>query len=257
MDNSQDIKIYSKTESAALLPLTELITTLKSKYASRHPEEPAINPANGNLYAVYNQQEIKCFLDILAVNYIKTAALSMLAVSQLMQHEPIHVALFGTGIQAQAHIEALLQLYPNITIDIIASSPSKALKFVQDYQDRRVRCTRIVFPEVDLVITASTSKRPVYSLHADTSRLVISIGAINPAYAEIGRNTIKNSTIYVDDISLAKDIAQDLIKAEIDWGQVLPLASAFDQISPKPIIFKPVGSLITDLAIQEMVLKNS
>src|SRR5699024_6516168 len=124
-----------------------------------------------------NQNEL-ANISVEQLQPIKTAAISMLAI-QLLQptKEPTHVAIYGTGKQAQAHIYALLELYPNIIIDVIGKYPNASLQFVQSYADRRVRCTRIVFPEVDLVITATNSQRSVYSLQADTNRLIIGVGA--------------------------------------------------------------------------------
>lgn len=205
--------------------------------------------ANGALPANDNQAAIV----INNLVEIKTAAISMLAIRLLQEYEPEHVAIYGIGKQSQAHIRALLDLYPNIIIDVIAKNPSKSLQFVQSYADRRVRCTRIVFPEVDLVITATNSKRSVYSLQAESQRLVIGIGAQDTDHIEIGRNTIQKSTIYTDDINSAKQSAGDLIKAEANWDSVQNIFALDGNPVDGPKIFKNMGSGIWDQSILDFI----
>lgn len=247
--------IYSAADTSRLLPLVPLMKELKAAYSKGNISKQ--NYLHDNLYAVYADDEIQCYLDAQTVIGIKTAAVTMLAINQLYPYEPQHVAIYGAGKQAQAHIKALLELYPNLIIDIIASNPSKSLKFVQGLGDRRVRCTRIVFPEVDVVITATTSKRSVYSLQANAERIVIGIGAQDLEHIEIGRNTINNSTVYVDDIKLAQERAGDLVKAEVDWSKVLTLNAAFTNVdNSQPILFKQLGSPLADLAVQKVALNS-
>lgn len=241
-----------------ILSVTSLIKPMQDLHQHKLVDESYTVRVNSNGYQICSIDEQTIIT--LPGNYIiplKTAAVSMLAIDLLCKNEPQHIAIYGIGKQAQAHINALLALYPNIIVDVIAKNPSASLKFVQSYADRRVRCTRIVFPEVDTVITATNSQRSVYSLQADPERLVIGIGAQDTDHIEIGRNTLQKSTIYTDDISSAKSCAGDLLKAEIDWSKVQDIFS-FNPNDPinGPIVFKNMGAKIWDQAIINCLIQN-
>ncbi len=252
-----NLSVFNQEQTADLLTSSDLLEKTKAVYkgsVQNNTDKSVI--LTDNSYIIKQAEKDLIALDAATVIPIKTAAVSMLAVILLQEYEPQHVAVFGTGKQAQAHIKALLDLYENIIIDVIASNPAKSLKFVQEYGDRRVRCTRIVFPEVDLVITATNSKRSVYSLQVDPNRLVIAVGSHDPEHAEIGRNTINNSNIYTDDIELAKSAAGDLIKAEVDWSQVNSIFEVQNQPTKSPCLFKNMGADVWDQAVIECVLNQ-
>lgn len=243
-----------------ILPVIDLIQAIHDGYKNGISNYNYMVRINNDQYKIYdtNTDQLKLSLPARNIIPLKTAAVSMLAIQLLLPAEPQHAAIYGIGKQAQAHIQALLSLYPNIIIDVIAKTPSKSLQFAQSYADRRVRCTRIVFPEVDLVITATNSKRPVYSLQAEAQRLVIGIGAQDTEHLEIGRNTIQKSTIYTDDINRAKSFAGDLIKAEINWDQVQDLTTTKpENLSAEPKLFKNMGAAIWDPVVAKLLIENN
>ena len=52
---------------------------------------------------------------------------------------------------------------------------------------------------IDVVITTTTSKTPVYTLAPQPGRLVIGVGAFTPDAAEIAASTVLASDVFVDD----------------------------------------------------------
>lgn len=74
--------------------------------------------------------------------------------------------------------------------------------------------------------------------------LVIGVGAFKPEMAEIGKETLSGSQIYIDDLAGGQHEAGDLIQAGIDWSVVRSLASALREKPDlsKPIVLKSVGT---------------
>jgi ornithine cyclodeaminase/alanine dehydrogenase-like protein (mu-crystallin family) len=104
--------------------------------------------------------------------------------------------------------------------------------------------------EIDVVISCTTSQEPVYELPAQRGRLIIATGSFTPAAAEIGAATVRGSRIYVDDLDAARVEAGDLIRADIDWQAVQPLAQRLrgGAAPDGAVLFKTVGHAAWDLA---------
>jgi 1-piperideine-2-carboxylate/1-pyrroline-2-carboxylate reductase [NAD(P)H] len=200
----------------------------------------------------------------------RTAAVTMLAIEALLGHEPHEILLIGTGKQAVHHVEALSTLYPAAHIVVQGSRPERAREFCAAHAGLSKAMSALqdtnIPASIDVVIAATTSKTPVYSLPPINGRLVIGVGAFTPDAAEIAAATVLNSDVFVDDPAGARHEAGDLIQAGIDWSKVKPLASLLgihanegaNQALNRPIVFKSVGCAAWDLAacrvVREMLI---
>jgi 1-piperideine-2-carboxylate/1-pyrroline-2-carboxylate reductase [NAD(P)H] len=184
----------------------------------------------------------------------RTAAISMLAIRALTQSVPRDVLIIGTGKQASYHVDALAALYPDARIHVLGSSAERAQTFCGAHASASGKLEALENPaipdSIDTIITATTSKTPVYTLPARAGRLVIGVGAFTPDAAEIGAPTVHASTRFVDDPAGARHEAGDYILAGVDWDSVHPLANALaaPPKSDQPLMFKSVGCAAWDLA---------
>ena len=193
-------------------------------------------------------------LDGATVTARRTAAISALAIGTLRPNPPKSVLLFGTGKQAIQHVQVLTALYPDLTIFVSGRTAQASSGFCDEWRAMNRNLSPLpdggALPKVDVVITATTSRTPVYEAGATAETLIVGVGSFKPDLAEIGASTVLNSTIFVDDLVGAHHEAGDLIQASIDWKDVRSLASAtggsvdFD----RPTFFKSVGCAAWDLA---------
>ncbi|CAM5211600.1 1-piperideine-2-carboxylate/1-pyrroline-2-carboxylate reductase [NAD(P)H] OS=Castellaniella defragrans OX=75697 GN=HNR28_001861 PE=4 SV=1 [Castellaniella defragrans] len=158
--------------------------------------ERGVPTVNGTV-SVYDglTGQLRLLLDGPTVTTRRTAAVSMLGLGRLLPSGPTHVVVFGTGTQARGHIEALRSLHPGARIDLIGHSPEKAQALADTYHDARVRATHEVAPEADLIITATTSATPVYTLPAQPGRMIIAVGGYREDLAEVAPATLRASTL--------------------------------------------------------------
>ena len=197
---------------------------------------------------------LQFMLDGPTVTGRRTAAVSMLAIRTLAAQAPRAVLVIGTGKQAAHHVEALASLYPEARIHILGSRPGRAGVFFEENAGLSANMEPLEHGSVpdliDVVITATTSKTPVYMQPANPARLVIGVGAFTADAAEIGPSIIHASELYVDDPAGARHEAGDYILADVDWNAVTPLASALvsRSVSGRPVVFKSVGCAAWDLA---------
>jgi 1-piperideine-2-carboxylate/1-pyrroline-2-carboxylate reductase [NAD(P)H] len=206
--------------------------------------------------------EMLFVLDGPTVTGRRTAAVTVLGIQTLHGAAPREVVLIGTGKQAANHAEALAAIFPDARVYAKSRSREAAAAFVERMRptvpNLAVLDSDAIPASVEVVVTLTTSKSPVYEEPARAARLVIGVGAFTPDAAEVARTTIGGSFLIVDDPVGAKHEAGDLIQANVDWKAVSALA---DAIAGKletnaPIFFKSVGCAAWDLAACRVVRES-
>jgi 1-piperideine-2-carboxylate/1-pyrroline-2-carboxylate reductase [NAD(P)H] len=191
-------------------------------------------------------------LDGPTVTARRTAAVTMLGVRRLRPTPPRSVLIIGTGAQARAHVEGMLEVFPDAAISVRGHRPGKAAAFCNAFGK-----PGHVIPEGDaadqdweVVVAVTSSSTPVYDEPAHPDRLVIGAGAYRLDMVEIGSRVITDSQVYVDDIVGAPVEAGDVVAAGQDWTLVRPLATALAEPPDfsRPIFLKSVGCAAWDLA---------
>lgn len=202
--------------------------------------------------------QIKCLLDGPEVTGRRTAAVTLLAIRTLLQREPKQILLFGTGAQARHHVQAVNALYPQCKLWVRGIDAQATADFCNNNRDlhEHLQPCGDSIPDVDVVITVTTSTEPVYNELAKPGRLIIGVGAFKPEMAELGKVTLDGSVLYADDTAGAQHEAGDLLRAGVDWSQVRSLAAAIRGPidSSRPIVFKSVGTAAWDLAASRVAL---
>ncbi len=190
----------------------------------------------------------------------RTAAVTLLAIRELVVTEPKEILLFGTGAQARYHVQALGEIYPDAKIWVRGLDETSAAAFSDSL--RRTHklidpCPETIPENVDVVIAVTTSTEPVYNEPAKQGRLVIGVGAFKPDMAEIGQTTLDGSVIFSDDPTGARHEAGDLLRANVEWTRVRSLGSLLQggAGSGGPFVFKSVGTGAWDLAAARAAAK--
>lgn len=198
--------------------------------------------------------EMLFVLDGPTVTGRRTAAVTVLGIQTLHGSTPREVVLIGTGKQAANHAEALAAIFPDARLYVKSRSSEAASTFVEQMRptapNLAVLGSDAIPASVEVVITLTTSKSPVYSEPARAGRLVVGVGAFTPDAAEVAQTTIDGSFLIVDDPVGARHEAGDLIQANVKWKSVAALADAIagELEIDAPVFFKSVGCAAWDLA---------
>jgi 1-piperideine-2-carboxylate/1-pyrroline-2-carboxylate reductase [NAD(P)H] len=219
-------------------------------------------PTIHGLVTVFDTETGKpiCLLDGPEVTGARTAAVSMIGIETFLDNTPKKVLIIGTGAQAQYHIRALNDVYPDAEIYVRGIDKESAEDFCKSNEGNShlIACDPDYIPEdVDVVILLTTSTKPIYNFSGKSGRLIIGVGAFKPEMAEIGKETLFSSNVFVDDFAGAKEEAGDLIQANVDWSSVKGLALALTSKVDKkePFVFKTVGTGAWDLAASRVAAK--
>lgn len=195
---------------------------------------------------------------------------------------PLRLLLIGTGKQAETHLEALRLTLPIDRVDVFARDAARREAFAErigradgpeviaiDDPDNAV-------PEADLIVTATTSKTPVFDgTRLDDKRpaggnfgpkaFVAAIGSNSPSRREVDRETISRASLVVcDSIEACRAEAGELIDAaeagSWDWGRADELAPwvtprvLWDPDPADVVLFDSVGLASEDVAAAAAVL---
>lgn len=197
--------------------------------------------------------ELLFVLDGPTVTGRRTAAISALGIMSLHATAPKEILIIGTGKQAANHVEAFAALFPQAQILARGMTPESTQRFVEGLTTGAPNLSALdgdIPDSVDVVVTVTTSKSPVYDAPARDRRLVVGVGAFSPDAAEVGKATVDSSFVVVDDPLGATHEAGDLIQAGFDWNLTHTLADAIRKnLAPTaPVFFKSVGCAAWDLA---------
>ncbi len=203
-------------------------------------------------------------LDGPTVTARRTAAVTLLGIQTLLPRPPESALLIGTGVQALAHAEALIEFFGVGHFRIAARDVANAELFCAALRRRHPQVTAIALsskfdevPVTDVLIALTTSRTPVIPAQLDAGTLAIGVGAFKPEMAEFPAALLRARQIVVDDLAGAQHEAGDLIQAQVDWTAVRGLASVLESGLPASAllpVFKTVGQAAWDLAAARVVL---
>jgi 1-piperideine-2-carboxylate/1-pyrroline-2-carboxylate reductase [NAD(P)H] len=189
----------------------------------------------------------------------RTAALSMLAARKLAPRSDGPLLVVGARTRGQAHLEAF-RAGLGVSRAFISSRSSRSAVSLAGHartlgmEAEPVEGVGEVLGDVNLIVTATTSKEPVLPEKIPAGIFVAAVGAFEPEAAELPPALISTSETFVDTIEGAKEEAGDLIQAEsagaFAWEDATELEEALrsPQRPEGTIVFKSVGHALWDLA---------
>jgi ornithine cyclodeaminase/alanine dehydrogenase-like protein (mu-crystallin family) len=286
---------------ARLLPTIAAIDAMESAFAGRLPDAPSrtrvetpagdvllmpsasdreagvklVTVAPGNpdrglplihaLYVLLDGATLApvALLEGAALTALRTAAVSALATRHLARPDASRLVIFGAGVQAAAHLEAMAAVRPIERVTVVSRTAAASDGLVHRARDAGLDASpgdAGSVQEADIVCTCTTSGTPVL----DGSRLaagshVNAIGAYRPEDRELDDETVRRGRIVVETRDAAMAEAGDIlipIKAGVidatavvaDLAEVVRGAAV--RRGPDDItVFKSVGVAFEDLVV--------
>jgi ornithine cyclodeaminase/alanine dehydrogenase-like protein (mu-crystallin family) len=286
---------------ARLLPMREAVDALQEAFGGRLPEAPPrvrveapagelllmpavsdreagvklVTVAPGNpdrglplihaLYVLFDGATLApvALMDGAALTALRTAAVSALATRHLARPDASRLVLFGAGVQATAHLEAMAAVRLLAHVAVVSRAPEPAEGLAERARgmgiDADVSSPDAV-READLICTCTTASAPVF----DGSMLrpgahVNAIGAYRPDTREVDDDTMRRARIVVETREAALREAGDVL-IPIESGVISEAAIVADlsevvrgaEVRRHPddiTLFKSVGVAFEDLVV--------
>jgi len=194
--------------------------------------------------------------DAATITARRTAALSALAALGLAGSKRERLLVFGSGVQARAHVQAFRAVMPLREVTVHSRNPAHARALAETIGVSGLACRCADSPPspdgYDLVVTATSSREPLFVDDARFDGFVAAIGAYRPQMCELPAALLRRAALFVDDVEAARSEAGDLMRAKVDWARVVPLervvAGEVKRPAGGPVVFKSVGQALWDLA---------
>ncbi len=195
------------------------------------------------------------------ITEMRTAAVSAVAFSALVplhfESEPVSFGILGSGVQANAHIQALRLVWPALRdIRIWSRTTANARKLAAETGARAVPIEEAA--AADVVLTATGSADPVLQGRwLAPNALVLAVGATGATLRELDDEAMLTSYVVAEARTCVERESGDVriagAKVEAEIGEILAGAGTLAVPRDRRIVFKSVGMAVEDLTAARLV----
>jgi len=224
------------------------------------------NPARGlpRIQAAYllfdaDTLALEAVLDGTALTTLRTPAVTMAAILNRLPHQPLTVAIIGSGPAAVGHAEALAA---HCDLDrltyLVRSSPRPHVGADADQAVLGGVQAAEALRTADVVICATSAREPIFDSDLLGPQVVVAaVGSHEPGARELDTALMARAVVVVEDVATAMREAGDVVIAvaegACDPADLVSLASvARDEVTlptDRPLVVKTVGMAWEDLVM--------
>jgi ornithine cyclodeaminase/alanine dehydrogenase-like protein (mu-crystallin family) len=213
-------------------------------------------------------QRPEAIIDGTELTALRTAAVSGLATRLLARPDTHRLVVFGAGVQARSHLDAMRAVRPIDDVVVVSRTPASAAALVDRAMASGVRA-RVGEPadvaSADLVCTCTTSAVPVF----DGSQLpdgvhVNAVGAYRPETRELDTETVRRARVVVETRAVAfaeaGDVSIPIAEGAVTSDHVVAdlrevIGGARVRVADTDLtVFKSVGMAFEDLVVARAAL---
>lgn len=224
------------------------------------------------LYALFDAeaQAPVAILDGAALTALRTGAVSGLATRYLARPDASRLVVFGAGVQARAHVEAMRAVRALERVVVVSRTRERAEALASEIRASGLPAEvggAEAVAEADLVCTCTTSPTPVFDgrLLAPGAH-VNAVGAYTPQTRELDEETILRARVVVETREVAMAEAGDLL-IPMRQGRIGPehvVADLAEVVRGMPVrrsaedvtVFESVGMASEDLVVARAALEG-
>jgi ornithine cyclodeaminase/alanine dehydrogenase-like protein (mu-crystallin family) len=190
------------------------------------------------------------------ITEMRTAAVSAVATKLLAPAGAKILAIFGSGVQALSHVEALRLVRQFEEIRVWSPTRNRAEQFAEEIGGTAMSAEQAAH-RADVVVTATNSKTPVLkSVWLKPGCHVNAVGACRPDWRELDDEAMAN-VVFVDSREGAMKESGDIIlscaKIYAELGEAL--AGKAPSRASETTIFKSLGMAVEDIAAAMLVYR--
>lgn len=193
------------------------------------------------------------------ITEMRTAAVSAVATDLLARRDIGVLAILGSGVQAQSHLEALriVRQFREVRV----WSPRQAGAFAKKFSVAAVASAEDAVRQADVVVVATSSTTPVLRGHwLSPGTHINAVGATRPNWRELDDDTLRKARIYVESREAATKESGDIIAAGkifAELGEVRAGSKPGRQSNDEITLYKSVGVAVEDIVAAELVYRRA
>jgi len=189
------------------------------------------------------------------ITEMRTAAVSAAATKYLAMPGSRILALIGSGVQAQAHLEALSHLHPYDEIRVWSRTPEHAARFAATHGATATSLETAV-RGADVIVTATNALEAILRGEwLKPGAHVNAVGSPRPNWRELDDPAMRNTLIVDSREAVLKESGDVILSGASIYAEI---GEIFAGLKPAPTpgattIFKSVGLAIEDVATAQLV----
>ena len=212
-------------------------------------------------------------MDGTAITGARTAAASAVATRHLARADARSLGVFGTGVQARAHVAMISRVRRLTEVVVSGRTPDAARAFAAWVSEsHRIPARAVTAPEAalaDIVACCTTSPTPLFDAVSPGAH-VNAVGAFTPHAREVPTDVVVTASVYVDSREGAFAEAGDLLipvgegrfdlrRVVGEIGEVVSgTAPGRESLRPAAVtLYKSVGAAFLDAATARMVVDRA
>ena len=212
-------------------------------------------------------QSPEAVLDGTALTALRTAAVSGLATRHLAREDATRLVVFGAGVQARAHLDAMCAVRPVTELVVVSRSPGPAGSLVQAGFERGLAAlpgSPGSVAEADLICTCTTSGEPLFDGSLLASGVhVNAVGSHRPDARELDTETVRRGRVVVETREVAAEageLAIPIAEGAIEWAHVVAdlagtvRGAEVRRSTDDLTVFKSVGMAFEDLIVARAIV---
>jgi thiomorpholine-carboxylate dehydrogenase len=191
------------------------------------------------------------------ITEMRTAAVSAAVTRHLAMPQSRVLALLGSGVQAEAHLEALSRVRSFDEVRVWSRTPEHARRFAAEHGARAAQDAESAVRDADVIVTATSAREPILRGEwLKPGAHVNAVGAPRPTWRELDDPAMTSALLVVDSREAVLKESGDIIlsKAPI-YAEVGELFAGTKPMpsSSRTTLFKSVGIAVEDIAAARLV----
>lgn len=229
---------------------------LGAKLVTFYPENTGL-PTHHAIIQLFRPEtgEPLVTMDGRLITEMRTAAVSAVATDLLARREVGVLAILGSGVQAQSHLEALriVRQFREVRV----WSPRNAGEFAKKFGVSAVASAEEAVRSADVVVVATAATSPVLKgAWLSPGTHINAVGATRPNWRELDDEVLRRSRIYVESREAASQESGDVIAAGkilSELGEVIAGSKSGREADDEITLYKSVGVAIEDIVAANLV----
>ena len=232
--------------------------TLGAKLVTFYPSNKGVSTHHALivLFAPETGEPI-AVMDGRLITEMRTAAASAVATRLLSKSDASVLAIIGSGVQAESHLEAL-RLVRDFS-EVRVWSPRRAGAFAEKHHVHSTTSAEAAVRGADVIVVATSSTEPVLRGEwVAPGAHVNAVGATRPDWRELDDALVRRAKLYVDSREAASHESGDVIAAGAivaEIGEVIGGTCPGRESAQEVTLFKSVGVAVEDLASAGLVYR--
>jgi alanine dehydrogenase len=193
------------------------------------------------------------------ITEMRTAAVSAVATDLLARSEVGVLALLGSGVQAQSHLEAL-RIVRHFR-EVRVWSPRRGGEFAKKFGVTAAATAEEAVRGANVIVVATSATSPVLQgewLSPGTH--VNAVGATRPNWRELDGDLLVRAKLYVESREAASKESGDVIAAGsifAELGEVVVGAKPGRESDDEITLYKSVGVAVEDIVAADLVYRRA